>query len=147
MKYSWRSAKCWGKEWRGSEIRVTLGDAVEIDPGSINASRALPKVSDITFDFRLRLWKWRASFSQRENDGSACTNRQSADHGQNVIAHAVFVRARIGKQLSDFTDYNMRIYEVARNSWYLLNTQIRSYAREHFYRAMIAIYVYTRQIK
>jgi len=65
---------------------------------------------NITFDFDSGGGN-NESFAGR-NDGSACTNRQSADHGQNVITRCIR-SPRIGKRLSDFTGRNMRIYETA----------------------------------
>lgn len=56
-----------------------------------------------------------------------------------TLSRAVFVRARIGKRLSDFTDYNMRIYEVAAVWAVFIEYANSQLPREYFYPVMIAI--------
>lgn len=75
-------------------------------------------------------------FRGRGNDGSACTNRQSADRGQNVITRCTR-SPRIGKRLSDFTGRNMRIYEVATMDVFIEHAI--SQLRKYFYLLRLAV--------
>lgn len=71
-------------------------------------------------------------FRKRKNEGSAFTNRQSADRGQNVITRCIHLPC-IGKRLSDFTGRNMRIYEIAIIDVFIEYAILHSYANIFIY--------------